>query len=104
YGVRESPGVEMVADLANIFAVGCEFEELRRCRAIRGTGGVAAREHKNVSLGIDGHAGGFTEIQIVGKLEEIGSGIERNFRNGLLTECERRNHQATQKSECTTAH
>src|SRR3989449_186628 len=61
-GVGEGPGVEMVANLAEEFSVARELEELRSARAIGGTGGIAAREDEDVAFGIDGDAGGFTEM------------------------------------------
>jgi hypothetical protein len=59
YGVREGPGIEMAAHLAEEFSVGTEFQELRGGRGIGGAGGVAAREDEYMTLGIDGDARGF---------------------------------------------
>src|SRR5258708_1271267 len=58
HGVREGPGVEVVADFAEIFSVGGELEELRGARSISGAGAIATREDKDGAFGIHGHAGG----------------------------------------------
>jgi hypothetical protein len=57
-----------------------------------------------VPLGIYGYAGGFTEIQIVGKLEKIWCGVVGNLWDRLLTESERWNCQAKQKNKRTAFH
>ena len=70
--VRERPGVEALADLADELAVRTELEQLRRGRRIgRAVGAVRAREDEDVALGIDGDAGHLAEIHARGKLEEI---------------------------------
>ena len=78
-GVGEGPGVEMVADLAEEFSVSGELEELRSARAVGGTGGIAAREDEDVALRIDGDAGGFTEMKVRRKLQEVGDRLETDF-------------------------
>ena len=86
HGVREGPGVQVVADFAHELAILVEEQDLRGGGSVRGTGGVAAREDVNLALGIHRDAGGFAEVQIVGQLEEIGIGIEGDFGHGLLRE------------------
>ena len=81
HGVRERPGVEVVADLANIFAVRAEFQKLRGAGRVGRSGGVAARENEDVSLGIDGHAGDFAEIQILSEASPA-LGTESNAMSG----------------------
>src|SRR6267378_2278750 len=66
--VRIRPRVQVVANLANERPIGAEFQKLRRCRGIGRPGGIAARVDKNMSLGIDSHAGGLAEIQVLRKL------------------------------------
>jgi hypothetical protein len=68
-----------VADLADEFSVGGEFEELRSGGGERGAGGIAAREHKDVAFGIYGDADGFAEVEVGRKLQEIGDGTEVEF-------------------------
>ena len=69
----------MVADLAEEFSVSGELEELRSARAVGGTGGIAAREDEDVALRIDGDAGGFTEMKVRRKLQEVGDRLETDF-------------------------
>src|SRR5277367_4102567 len=52
-GVREGPGVEVVPDLADVSAVRPELKNLGRGGAIRGAGGVAAREDENMLFRIE---------------------------------------------------
>ena len=57
HAVGERPGVEALADLADILAVAGELEELRGRRRIgRTAGAVRAREHEDVALGVHRHA------------------------------------------------
>src|SRR5262249_58930732 len=84
--VREGPGVKILTDLADVLAVGTEFKNLRRGCAVRGSGGVAAVEHENVSFRVYRHTRGFAEMQIRWELEEVGNRVERDFRNRLLSE------------------
>jgi len=51
--VGEGPSVEVMADLAQVLAVGAELEELRRGSGIGRAGGVAARQDEDVALGVD---------------------------------------------------
>src|ERR1700687_294067 len=74
-GMREGPGVKVVADLAKEFSVRGKFEELCGGGAVGGTRGVATREDEDVALGVDGDADGFAEVEIGGELEEIGNGV-----------------------------
>ncbi len=74
-GVRERPGIEVAADLADEPAVRTEFEELRRRRGIGRAAGVAARQREDVALGIERDAGNFAEIHIGRQMQRIGDGI-----------------------------
>ena len=87
-GVREGPGVQVLADFAEEFAVLIEQKDLGGGGSVRGAGGVAAREDVDLALRIDRDAGGFAEVQIVGEFEEIGIRVEGDFGNALA-ECER---------------
>src|ERR1700674_4353795 len=78
-GVGEGPGIEMVADLAEKFSVGGELEELRGARAIGGTCAVATREDEDVAFGIHGDAGGFAEVEVGRKFQEVGDRVETDF-------------------------
>src|SRR5712671_4129998 len=49
-GVGERPRVQVVADFANERAIGAELQKLRGGRGVRRSGGIAAREYKNMSL------------------------------------------------------
>src|SRR6266850_5926273 len=69
----------MAADLAEEFSVGRELEELRSACAIGGTGGIAAREDEDVAFGIDGDAGGFTEMDVRRKFQKVGDRLETDF-------------------------
>ena len=58
-----------------------------RSRRIGWTAGaVGAREHEHMALGIDGDARDLSEIGPRRQLEEVGNGIEGNFRHALLSE------------------
>lgn len=73
-----------MADLAQKFAVGTEFEKLcGRCRIGR-AGGIAARQDEDVALGIERDTTDFAEIHIVRQLERIRHGLEINDRRRLL--------------------
>ena len=84
HGVRERPGVEVLADLANEVAVGVELEQLRRGRGVRRAGRVAAREHEHVALGVDRDAGRLAEVEVLRQLERVGNRIEGDLRHGNL--------------------
>ena len=62
--VRERPGVEIVADLANEFAVGIELQELSGACTIGGADGVTARKHEHVSVGVYGHTRDLPEVDV----------------------------------------
>jgi len=100
--MREAPRIEIVADLAQEFAVGAELEQLRRRRAVGGSRGVAARKDKDMPLGIDGHARGFAEIEVGRKLEEIGLRVEADLRHILLGS--ERDRQATDRRQRDAFH
>jgi hypothetical protein len=87
----------MVADLAEKFSVGREFEELRSARAICRTRAVAARKDEDVAFGIHGDARGFTEIEVGRKFQEVGDGVETDF--GRLLGEKRRGHEEAQNKE-----
>ena len=80
-GVREGPCVEVVPDLAKVGAVGGELEELCGACAVGGASGVAAREDEDVPFGVDRDAGGLAKVDVGRKLEKIGDGVERDFRD-----------------------
>ena len=48
----EGPGVEIVANLAQVLPVGAELKELRRGSGIGGAGGVATRQDEDVAVGV----------------------------------------------------
>jgi hypothetical protein len=63
HAVGERPGIQALADFADVLAVGGELEQLRRRRRIGGTvGAVGAREHEDMALGVHGDAGDLAEI------------------------------------------
>ena len=74
--VGEGPSIEIMADLAQKFAVGAELEKLRRGGGIGRAGGVAARQDEDVALGIDRDAADLAEIEVVRQLQRIGQGVE----------------------------
>jgi hypothetical protein len=84
--MREGPGVEIVADFAEIFSVGGEFEELRGGGSVSGAGGIAAREDEDMAFGVDGDADGFAEKEVGGELEKVGNGAVADFGRRLLGE------------------
>ena len=87
HSVRERPGVEILADLADEFALGIELQDLRGGVAVRRTGArSAARIDEDVALGVDRNAGGLAEVHVVGQLQQIG---HRLVGNGWRVLCER---------------
>ena len=68
-----------MSDFADELAVRGKLQQLRAGRRISGTRRVATMEYKNMSLGIDGYAGNFTEIHVGRQLQEIGNRAVRNF-------------------------
>jgi hypothetical protein len=91
-GVGVGPGVEIVADLADVRAVGGELEELGCGGSVGWAGGVAAGEDEDVTLGVDRDAGSFAEIEVRREFEEVGDRVEGNFRDGLGVCVERQGH------------
>src|SRR5206468_11741580 len=79
-GVRVAPRIEVMADLANVFSIGIELEQLRGRGAVGRPRGAAAREDKDVAPGIDRDAGDFSEIEIRGQLEKIRLSLELDLR------------------------
>ncbi len=77
--MRERPGVEVVADFAEEFSVGSEFEELGGGGSVGWAGGAATGEDEDVTFGIDSDAYGFAEVQVSGKLEEVRDGVVADF-------------------------
>ncbi len=69
----------MLADLADVFSVGGEFEELRGGGGEGGAGGIAARKNEDVAFRIDGDADDLAEIEVGRKFQEIGDGAEMEF-------------------------
>src|SRR5206468_2085880 len=69
--MREGPGVEIVADLADESAVRKKLEELRSAGSVSGAGAIAAREDENMAFRIDGDANGFAEMGIRRELQKI---------------------------------
>ena len=63
-GVGVGPGIEIVANLAEVRAVGGKLQKLGGACTVRRAGGVASREYEDVTLGVDGDAGGFSEIDV----------------------------------------
>src|SRR5712664_3607128 len=96
-GVREGPGVEVVADFAEKFSVGSEFEELRGTRSIGGAGAVGTGEDEDVSFRIDGDAGGFAEMEIGRKFQEVGNRVVADF--GRLLGEKRNSHEKKQNED-----
>src|SRR2546426_7820985 len=89
--MRERPAVESLANFAQELAFETELEQLRRCRSVGGTAGaVRAREHEDVTFGIDCHARDLAEIRPRWQLEKVRDGIERNIGDALLRERRRR--------------
>src|SRR5207245_1890458 len=78
-GMSEGPGVEMMADFAEKFSVGRKFEELRGSGTVGGAGRVAAGEDEDMAFRIDGNAGGFAEINIGRKFQEVRDRVEADF-------------------------
>ena len=91
--MRENESVETLTDLAHVLAGLVEFEQScrapgeRSIRTDRHFWRAGPRVYEHVSFGVGCHAGRFTHIQAVGQLEEVGCGVERNFRDALR-ECE----------------
>src|ERR1700730_355505 len=73
-----------MADLADKFAVGAEFQQLGGGGRVGGALGVAALADENVPLGIDRHSGNFAEIHVCRQLQHIGHGIKGNLGHALL--------------------
>jgi len=87
-----------VADLAEKFSVGREFEELRSARAICRTRAVAARKDEDVAFGIHGDARGFTEIEVGGSFRK--SGRSGNGFRAVVGEKRRGHEEHKTRSEC----
>jgi hypothetical protein len=80
--VAERPGVKVLADLAQEFAVLVEFQQLRRRRGIGRPGGIAAREKEDVAFGIDRDARYFPRYMFAGS--RTGLGTESNGMRGAV--------------------
>ncbi|HEV7636856.1 MAG TPA: hypothetical protein VGO54_15625 [Bradyrhizobium sp.] len=84
--MAEPPGVKVLADLADELSLAIEFQQLGRRRAEGRAVGIAARQHENVALGIEGDAGHLAEIHVGREPKRIGDGIEGDRRHRLLRE------------------
>ena len=82
-----------MTDLAEVLAVRTELEYLRCRRTVRRSCNIAAIEHKDVSFRVDRNSGGFAEMQVRRKLEEVRHGVERYLWHGLLSKQHRTPHQ-----------
>lgn len=71
--VGEGPCIKVLADLAQVFTMGIEFQDLRRGGAIGGTVGVAAVEDENMPFGIYCHARSFAQIHVGGNWSGFGT-------------------------------
>jgi hypothetical protein len=85
-GMREGPGIEVVADFSEKFSIGGEFEKLGGGGSVSGAGGIAAGEDENVAFGVDGDAYGFAKVQVRRKFQKIRNGAVADFWDGLLSE------------------
>src|SRR6202040_1228921 len=83
--MAEGPCIEILANLANEFAVAIELEELSCCRRVRRARGVTARQYKDVTFGIDRDTRHFAQVEVLGKLQRIRYGVETNDRRRLLS-------------------
>ena len=97
--MRERPGVQVLPDLANELAVLVELEELRGRGRIGRSDGIAAIEDEDVTLGVDGHSGGFAEIEVRRQLQHVDVGVVPDFGDRLLGERRRRDKREQQCSE-----
>ena len=79
----EGPGVEVVADLAQVIAVGVELQELRRRRAIGGAGCGAAMQDEDVALGIERDARNLAKVEIGRQAQDIRNGFVADDRDFL---------------------
>ncbi len=106
--MRERPGVEVLADLADELAVRREFEELRGGVAVGGAqAAAAARIDEHMAFRVHRDARRFTEIHVGRQLQEIRHGIERDLRHAFLCpggKSERRNHRHAKSQQPTTHH
>src|SRR5262249_36267478 len=102
HGVRERPGVEVLADLADELAVGREFVKLRGGVAEGGSlAAAAARKDEDMSLRIDRDAGGLAEMHVGRQLQEVGHRLVGNLWHLLR---ERRRTRERYQSEQPTTH
>src|SRR5476649_2791387 len=80
--MRERPGIEVAADLADEPAVGCELKELSGSGTVGRARGVAPRQHEDMAFGVQRDARTFTEIGITRQMHWIrnrvvGDGADR---------------------------
>ena len=66
-GVGEGPRVKIAPNLAHELALGVEFQQLRRGRAICRSARASAGEHEHMAFGIDSDPSRFAEVQVGGK-------------------------------------
>src|SRR6266702_2098246 len=93
-GVPEGPGVEVLADLAEERSARIELEQLGCRGGVRRAGGVAPRQHEDVSLGVEGDPGDLPEIEVRWKLQHVGHRLERDGGHRLLRERRRATQHA----------
>src|SRR5271154_6611760 len=109
YGMRERPGVEVTADLAQKPPVGAEFEQLSRGGAVGGPRRVPAREREDMPLRIERNAGDFAKIDVGRQAQRIRNGIigDRRDRVGereTRRQDEPRDKAAGDRHETATMH
>src|SRR5436309_14587708 len=92
----EGPRVQVLADLAEVTTIRTELQELRSRCPERRASRIAARQNKNVFLGIDRDSCCFAKIRVRRKLQRIVNRVVSNDRSRLL--CERRPAQQHEAS------
>ena len=81
--VRERPGIEVMADLPQIIAVGVKLEQLRRRRGVSRAGRIASMQHEDVALRIDRDAGNFAQVEVGRQVQKIRDKFIRDGRDFL---------------------
>ena len=81
------PGIQVLADLANVVAVGVEFQKLcGRCHIGRPVRAATTRKYEHMAVRIHPDTSDLTEMDIGWQFQGIGNGFKGKFRYVL---CER---------------
>jgi hypothetical protein len=95
-GIR--PGIQVVTNLAQKFAVRAKLRELSGTGSVRGTCGIASGEHEYVPFGVNRYSRNLAKIKIRWKVQKIRHRTVLDFRDGRLLSTKRTDRRQQNKN------